>query len=99
MYKVTTAVSYTFTIDHVDGLFSTGSQTIYIKDNLDGSYHNITSSPHEFTSAVGTFSDLFELVYQNVLSANNNNFSLNSIVVYHEQNDVVINIGITKWQQ
>lgn len=80
MYKVTTAVSYIFTIDHVDGLFSTGSQTIYIKDNLDGSY-NITSSPHVFTSAVGTFSDLFELVYQNVLSANNNNFLLNSIVV------------------
>jgi hypothetical protein len=35
------------------------------------------------------------LVYQSSLSTNSNNFTPNSIVVYHQQNDVVINTGST----
>jgi hypothetical protein len=94
-YRVTTAGTYTFTIDHVDGLFTAAAQEVYIKDNLDGSYHNITTSPYSFASAAGTFSNRFELVYQNLLSFNEINFTANSIVVYHQQNDVVISTGST----
>jgi len=92
-FKVTTAGTYTFTIDHVDGLFTAGAQEVYIKDNLDGSYHNITATPYSFASASGTFSNRFELVYQNLLSSNQSSFTPNSIVVYHQQNEVVINTG------
>jgi hypothetical protein len=92
-YNVTTDGTYTFTIDHVDGLFTAGAQEVYIKDNLDGSYHNITTTPYSFASAAGTFSNRFELVYQNLLSSNAASFTANSIVVYHQQNDVVINTG------
>jgi hypothetical protein len=92
-YKVTAAGTYSFAIDHVDGLFTGGSQEVYIKDNLDGSYHNITTTPYSFASAVGTFSDRFELVYQNLLNVDNSSFTPNSIVVYHHQNDVVVNTG------
>ena len=91
-YKVTTAGNYTFTIDHVDGIFATG-QTVFIKDNLDGSYHNVSSGPFTFATAAGEFYDRFEVVYQNMLSVDNNGFTPNSIVVYHHQNDVVINTG------
>jgi hypothetical protein len=93
-YKVTTAGTYNFTLDHVDGLFTGGAQNIYIKDNLDATYHNITSGTYSFTSAAGTFADRFELVYtDSALNTDNHNFDSNSIVVYHQQNDVVINTG------
>jgi hypothetical protein len=94
-FKVTAAGTYTFAIDHVDGLFTAAAQEIYIKDNLDGSYHNITTTPYSFASAAGTFSNRFELVYQNLLSSNQTSFTPNSIVVYRQQNDVVINTGST----
>ncbi|MEC4005963.1 hypothetical protein OX283_014965, partial [Flavobacterium sp. SUN052] len=94
-YKVTTAGTYSFAIDHVDGLFAGGAQNIYIKDNLDATYHNINSGSYSFTSAAGTFSNRFELVYlDGALSTDNHSFDTNSIVVYHQQNDVVVNTGV-----
>ena len=93
-YKVTTAGTYSFALDHVDGLFTGGAQNIYIKDKLDATYHNITSGSYSFTSAAGTFADRFELVYtDSALNTDNQNFDANNIVVYHQQNDVVINTG------
>ncbi|WP_460575579.1 GEVED domain-containing protein [Flavobacterium koreense] len=97
-YKVTTAGNYTFAIDHVDGLFAGGAQAIYIKDNQDGSYHNL-STPYTFTSAAGTFADRFELVYQTSLTTNDNNFTANSINVIKQQNDVVIRTGGTTMKE
>jgi hypothetical protein len=51
---------------HVDGLFTGDSQKVYIKDNLDGSYHNITTTRYSFATEVGTFSNRFDLLYQNL---------------------------------
>jgi len=90
-YKVTNAGTYSIGIDHVDGLFTGGAQTVYIKDNTDGSYHDITSTPYSFTSAAGTFDTRFELVYQNGLLQNNQNtFNANSIDVIHQSNNEVV---------
>ena len=72
-YKVATAGTYTFAIDHVDGLFSEG-QLVYIKDNQDGSYHNM-NTPFSFASAAGTFANRFEFVYQTALSNQDNSFT------------------------
>ncbi|WP_396146782.1 beta strand repeat-containing protein [Flavobacterium sp.] len=97
-YKVTTVGTYTFAIDHVDGLFTGGAQAIYIKDNQDGSYHNL-SSPYTFTSAAGTFANRFELVYQTALTTNDNNFTANSINVIKQQNGVVVRTSGTTMQE
>uniref|UniRef100_UPI0026116EB9 T9SS sorting signal type C domain-containing protein n=1 Tax=Flavobacterium sp. TaxID=239 RepID=UPI0026116EB9 len=91
-YKVTTAGNYTFAIDHVQGLFTGGAQAIFIKDNQDGSYHNLTT-PYTFASAAGTFANRFELVYQTALATNDNSFTANNINVIKQQNDVVVNTG------
>ena len=96
-YKVTTAGNYTFAIDHVDGLFLNG-QLIYIKDNQDGSYHNM-STPFTFTSAAGTFANRFELVYQTALSNQDNSFTANSIDVIKQKNEVVINSGSSNYER
>ena len=97
-YKVTTAGNYTFAIDHVDGLFAGGAQAIYIKDNQDGSYHNL-STPYTFTSAAGTFANRFELVYQTALAVDNNDFTANSINVIKQQNDVVVRTSGTTMKE
>jgi hypothetical protein len=97
-YKVTTAGTYTIAIDHVDGLFTGGAQAIFIKDNQDGSYHNL-STPYTFTSAAGTFANRFELVYQTALTTNNNDFTANNINVIKQQNDVVLRTSGTTMQE
>lgn len=97
-YKVTTAGNYTFAIDHVEGLFTGGAQAIFIKDNQDGSYHNLTT-PYTFASAAGTFANRFELVYQTALATNDNSFTANNINVIKQQSDVVVNTGNTMMKE
>lgn len=92
-FKATTAGNYTIAIDHVDGLFAGNTQDIFIKDNLDGSYHNLNNGSYTFASAAGNFASRFELLYQNTLGVPNNDFTSNAIMVYHQLDDIVINTG------
>jgi hypothetical protein len=61
-FKATTAGSYTIAIDHVDGLF-TGSQDIFVKDNLTGTQHNLKTGAYTFTSNAGTFDARFVILF------------------------------------
>jgi hypothetical protein len=92
-FKVTTAGSYTITIDHVDGLFTDGTQAIYLKDNLDSSEHNLQTGAYTFASDAGTFNNRFEITYQSLLA--NPTFTPNSVVIYSQNNGFVINSGNT----
>lgn len=95
-FKVTDAGTYTFTIDHVDGLFTAGAQDIFIKDNLNGTYNNLNISPYTFASDAGTFADRFEIVYQSQLGVGSPTFNPNQVIIYkNETNDFVINTGNT----
>jgi len=94
-YKVTNAGTYTIAIDHVDGLFSGAAQTVYLKDNVLGTYNNLTAGSYVFASAAGTFANRFELVYQDMLSTTTNMFNANQVVVYKQDNQVVVNTGNT----
>ena len=91
--RVATSGSYTISIDHVEGLF-TGSQEIYLKDNLTGTVHNIKNAPYTFTTAAGTFANRFEIVYTNeMLGTDDPVIDANSVVVYKDGNNIVINAG------
>jgi hypothetical protein len=68
IFKVTTAGEYTITIDSVDGLFSNGAQTVYLRDNTTGVVHNLSAGAYTFTSASGTFDTRFEIVYRSSLA-------------------------------
>lgn len=70
-YKATTAGQHTIAIDRVDGLFTGGTQPIYIRDLSDGTYHDLNQGPFTFNTQPGTFSNRLELVYQNALSNEN----------------------------
>jgi hypothetical protein len=94
-FKVTDAGEYTIAIDHVDGLFTGGSQAIYLKDNLTSSEHNLQTNAYTFTSAAGTFNNRFEIVYQSQLGIENPTFTADNVVIYSQGSDFVINSGNT----
>jgi hypothetical protein len=92
--KVTTAGNYTISIDHVDGLFLSTSQTIYLKDNLTGTLHNLSAGGYSFTSESGTFTTRFEIQYQTALAVSNPTFNESQVVIYRDPaNNVVITTG------
>ncbi|AWA30607.1 hypothetical protein HYN48_11190 [Flavobacterium magnum] len=82
--------TYTFSIDHVDGLFTQG-QEIYIKDYLTGTVYNLGASPYSFASAAGVFASRFSIVYQNAPLATENLIPLvDHIVVFKTQHGLSI---------
>jgi hypothetical protein len=95
-YKVTTAGSYTISIDQVDGLFTAGAQNIFLRDNVLGTCNNLSSSAYTFTSNPGSFQSRFELLYQNSLLSNNTApaFNASEVVIYHQKSDLFINTGV-----
>ena len=67
-FKTQTAGMYTISLAQADGLFET-YESLFLKDNLMGIEHNLIVAPYSFTSAVGVFSNRFELIFQSTLSA------------------------------
>ena len=94
-FMAAAAGTYTISIDHVDGLFST-DQDIFLKDNLTGSINNLKSGAYTFASQEGTFNGRFEVVYQNTtLGIETPSLTAESIVVYKQNNTLNINAGTT----
>jgi hypothetical protein len=95
-YKITTAGTYTISIDQVDGLFAGGTQNVFLRDNVLGTCNNLSTSAYTFTSNPGSFESRFELLYQNNLLSNTAPppFNANYIVIYHQKSDLVIDTGV-----
>jgi hypothetical protein len=92
-FKNIVAGNYTIAIDHVDGLFS-GSQDIYLKDNLTNAVHDLKQSAYTFASDAGVFNNRFELVYNSSpLSTQNPTFNDNSVVIYKQNEVLNVNSG------
>lgn len=88
-FKTNVAGTYSIAINAVDGLFENASQTIFIKDNLLNTEHDLRTSPYSFTSEIGTFTNRFEIVYQSTLSVFNPTLE-NDVVVYTQNNSIEI---------
>lgn len=76
-----TAGSYSIKLSHWDGIFM-GAQDIYIRDNLTGITTSIKTNPYTFTSASGTFTNRFTLVYLPNLAVNNYDLNPENVIVY-----------------
>jgi len=91
-YKATVAGNHKITLDHFDEFFMT--QEVYLKDNLLNVIHDIKNAPYSFASAIGTFDERFEIIYQRGnLGIENPSFDPNSILIYKKDKDVIINAG------
>ncbi len=88
-FKTTNAGTFSIVLNEKDGVFADNTE-IFIKDNDLGIWHNITTSPYEFVSEAGVFSERFELVYQNVLAVNENSVNANHFIVLKENNGLTV---------
>lgn len=99
--KVAAAGTYTIDIDHTDGLFAQG-QAIYLRDNLTAQLHDLTQSAYTFTTAAGTFSNRFDVVYttDGALGVPSQQAIDESVLVYTGNNtlNVIAGTGLTAVQ-
>jgi hypothetical protein len=91
--NIDTAGNYTISKDNTEGIFSS-TQDFFLKDNLVGVTHNIKQSPYNFVAIAGETANRFELVYQSVLSNNDNQFNAENVIVF--ENNKLLNISATQ---
>ena len=91
--NITTATVYTFSIAQLEGDFLTNN-TVYLKDNLLSSIHDLSNSDYNFTSQTGTFNDRFEIVFKDTsLSISEETISEQNIsIIESRNNDITFNL-------
>lgn len=91
--NITTATVYTFSIAQLEGDFLTNN-TVYLKDNLLSSIHNLSNSDYNFTSQTGTFNDRFEIVFKDTsLSISEETISEQNIsIIESKNNDITFSL-------
>ncbi|WP_162927015.1 T9SS sorting signal type C domain-containing protein [Flavobacterium psychrotrophum] len=95
-YNANIAGNFTISIDHTDGLFSTG-QNVYLKDKVMGITRNISEKDYTFTTEAGSFEDRFEVVYTTAaLGTDNPVLTADNLIVYKNGESVNINAGSTR---
>jgi hypothetical protein len=82
-----TAGNYTISKDNTEGIFSS-TQDFFLKDNLVGIIHNIKQTDYNFVATAGEITNRFEIIYQSVLSNNENIFENGNVIVF-EQNGML----------
>ncbi|MHA3789648.1 hypothetical protein ACX0HA_15670 [Flavobacterium hauense] len=87
-FKTDTAGTYTFSLNHKDGLFTQG-QPIYIVDTANGSVTDITEEPYTFTIAAGTFENRFRVVYNEDTAGIENPVAIEKSIVAYSNNHQV----------
>lgn len=70
------ATIYTLSIAQLEGDFLSNN-TIYLKDKLTNTIHNLSNDDYSFTSEVGEFNERFEIAF-NAASLSNDTFALNN---------------------
>jgi hypothetical protein len=86
--------NYTIAINSVDGLF-VENENIFLRDNLTNTMHDLRTSNYTFTTEAGVFNTRFEILYLNPLGVHQNVFNENAVVVYKQNQDIIVNSNAT----
>lgn len=92
IFKTDTEGDYTITLANVEGVFSK-TQDIFLKDNVTGKTQNLKEGSYTFKADAGNYKDRFNITYQVALSVDANNFNENSVMIYKQNQDLIINAG------
>jgi len=92
-YKTSVSDNFKLEIDHQDDFFN-GKPIFLIDKNLN-QVHNLSESPYQFTSEVGTFNNRFSIIYSNT-TLGNKTFEDNFNDVLISVKNHIINIESTK---
>ncbi len=97
-FKCTEAGNFTIALGQTDGMFAADEENvpIFLKDHLTGVVHDLKSGVYSFAAQPGIDNTRFELVYENLLSTQNPTFNNQSVIVYKQNNQWVINSGAVK---
>ena len=87
-YNTNFAGSHRITLDQFDGLFE--NQNVYIHDKSLEIIHDLKTAPYDFTTAVGTFDERFEIVYVNSTLGDPDFDFQKQIYVYKENENIVV---------
>ncbi|WP_396169621.1 hypothetical protein, partial [Flavobacterium sp.] len=91
-FKSNVADTYTFSLNQKEGIFN-GTQDILLRDNYNNIVQNLTIGDYSFSTAIGTFTNRFDIIYQNLLSNTNTSFDTNQILIYNKDQTTYINSG------
>ena len=92
-FKSEIAGNYSITLNHFDALFEDTDLPILLKDNVTNTIQNLRDSAYSFATEAGVFNTRFEIVYTYPLIVNQNTFDENDVVIYKQNQDLVINSG------
>jgi hypothetical protein len=92
LFKTNISDTYTFSLNQKEGIFN-GMQDVLLRDNYTNTVQNLSFGDYSFTSAIGTFNDRFDIIYQNALNINNEVFNSNEVIIYNQDNLTHINSG------
>ncbi len=92
VFKSNVADTYTFSLNQKEGIFN-GTQDVLLRDNYNNIVQNLTLGDYSFSTAVGTFTDRFDIIYQNLLSNTNTSLNANQILIYNKDQTTYINSG------
>lgn len=96
-FKSELAGTYTIALNSFDGtIFETQNQAIYLKDNLTNTTQDLRAGAYTFATEPGVFNNRFEVRYENLLSVENPSLSGNTVAVYKQNQEVVVNAGNIK---
>lgn len=89
------ATAYSIAIAQIEGVFMS-ENTIYIKDNLINTIHNLKESDYSFTSEAGEFNKRFEIVFTpNALSIKDN-LPSNDDLIIRELSDGYVELTVNE---
>jgi hypothetical protein len=91
-FKSDVVSSFTISLANFDGLFS-GTQDIFLKDNLTGALQNLKLANYNFTSEIGIFNTRFEVQFNGILDTNNPVNVVNNIKIAVQNKVITINAG------
>ena len=90
-FKAETSGTYTIALDHTDGLFA--NQEIYLKDNVTNTTYNLADGGYTFSATTGVYQNRFEIVYQSTLGVTQPGLTVNNLLVYTQNQQLVVNAG------
>jgi hypothetical protein len=96
-YKATVAGTFELKLSNFDGLFI--NQEVFVEDTVQNVYFNLKNGNYSFVTEIGTFDNRFKLHFTDPTALNTNTVNANSFVVYHANNQMVVNSGTTTMKQ
>lgn len=88
--NITESGIHTLAINTLQGLFNDNDQGIFIEDLLNGTIHDIKTSPYTFTSELGFVNDRFVLRFTNTTLGLEDHDTLNGVAVFEDNEKITV---------